>query len=48
MLLSLKNHVVPGNGRFKFERIHNTKEQIYFNERAESYKAKVWMFKSFK
>ena len=36
------------DGRFTFERIHNTKEQIYFYERAEKQKAKEWMFKSFK
>ena len=35
-------------GRFMFERIHNTKEQIYFYERAENHKAKERMFKSFK
>ena len=31
-----------------FERIHNTKERIYFYERAENNKAKERMFKSFK
>ena len=36
------------NGRFTFEQIHNTKGQIYFYERVESYKAKERMFKSFK
>ena len=35
-------------GRFTFERIRNTKEQIYFYERAENHKAKERMFKSFK
>ena len=35
-------------GRFTFERIHNTKEQIYFYERVEDRKAKERMFKSFK
>ena len=35
-------------GRFTFERIHNTKEQIYFYERAENHRAKERMFKSFK
>ena len=35
-------------GRFTFERIQNTKEQIYFYERAENHKAKERMFKSFK
>ena len=34
-------------GRFTFERIHNTKEQIYFNEREENDTAKERMFKSF-
>ena len=34
--------------RFKSERIHNTKEQIYFYERAENHKAKERMFESFK
>ena len=32
------------NGRFMFERIHNTKEQIYFYERAENHKAKERVF----
>ena len=32
-------------GRFTFERIHNTKEQIYFYEKAENHKAKERMFK---
>ena len=36
------------NGRFTFERIHNTKEQIYFYERAENHKAKERLFESFK
>ena len=36
------------NGRFTFERIHNTKEQIYFYERAEKHKAKERLFESFK
>ena len=31
-----------------FEPIHNTKEQIYFYERAENHKTKEQMFKSFK
>ena len=35
-------------GRFTFERIHNTKEQIYFYERAENHKAKEQLFESFK
>ena len=35
-------------GRFMFERIHNTKEQIYFYERVENHKAKEQMFKSSK
>ena len=35
-------------GRFMFERIHCTKEQIYFNERVENHRAKERMFKSFK
>ena len=35
------------NGRFTFERIHNTKEQIYFYERAEKHKAKERLFESF-
>ena len=35
-------------GRFTFERIHNTKEQIYFYERAENHKAKERLFESFK
>ena len=35
-------------GRFMFERIHNTKEQIYFNEKEENREAKKRMFKSFK
>ena len=33
--------------RFTFERIHNTKEQIYFYERAENQKAKERLFESF-
>ena len=37
-----------GYGRFTFERIHNTKEQIYFYERAENHKAKERLFESFK
>ena len=36
------------NRWFTVERIHNTKEQIYFYERAENHKAKERMFKSFK
>ena len=36
------------DGRFTLERIHSTKEQIYFNEKAEIHKAKEQMFKSFK
>ena len=36
------------SGRFMFERIHNTKEQIYFYERAENHKAKERLFESFK
>ena len=35
-------------GRFTFERIHNTKEQIYFYERRENYKAKERLFELFK
>ena len=35
-------------GRFTFERIHITKEQIYFYERAENNKAKERLFESFK
>ena len=35
-------------GRFTFEWIHNTKEQIYFYERAENLKAKERLFESFK
>ena len=35
-------------GRFTFERIHNTKEQIYFYKRGENHKAKERMFESFK
>ena len=31
------------NGRFTFEKIHNTKEQIYFYERALNHKAKEGM-----
>ena len=34
--------------RFTYEGIHNTKEQIYFYERAENHKANEGMFKSFK
>ena len=33
------------DGRFTFEQIHNTKEQIYFYVSAENHKAKGWMFK---
>ena len=33
------------NGRFTFERIRNTKEQIYFNERAENHNAEERLFK---
>ena len=36
------------SGRFMLERIHNTKEQIYFYERAENHNAKERMLKSFK
>ena len=35
-------------GRFTFERIHNTKEQIYFYKRAGNHKAKERMFRSFR
>ena len=42
------NMYIYTNGRFTFERIHNTKEQIYIYERAEIHEEKVWMFKSFK
>ena len=31
-------------GRFTFELIHNTKEKIYFYERAENHEAKERMF----
>ena len=31
-----------------FERIRNTKEQIYFYERVENHKAKKRLFESFK
>ena len=31
-------------GDLRFSRIHNTKEQIYFCERAENHKAKEWLF----
>ena len=34
--------------RFTFERISNTKKQIYFYERSENHKTKERMFKSFK
>ena len=43
-----KQHPSASNGRFTFERIHNTKEQIYFCERAENHKAKERLFESFK
>ena len=36
------------NERFTFERIHNTKEQIYFYKRAKNHKSKERTFKSFK
>ena len=36
------------NGRFTFERIHNTKEQIIFYERAEKHKSKEQTILSFK
>ena len=36
------------NGRFTFERIRNTKEQLYFYEKAENHRAKEWIFKSLK
>ena len=42
------NNCVKQNGRFTFERIHNTKEQIYFYERAENHMSKEWVFQSFK
>ena len=35
-------------GRFTFERIHYTKEQIYFYERADKHKAKERLFESLK
>ena len=35
-------------GRFTFERIHNTKEQIHFYERVENHKAKERLFGAFK
>ena len=35
-------------GRFTFERIHNTKEQIIFYERAEKHKSKERTILSFK
>ena len=36
------------NGRFTFERIHNSKEQIIFYERAEKHKSKERTILSFK
>ena len=36
------------NGRFTFERIHNTKEQIFFYERAEKHNQKERTILSFK
>ena len=39
---------ISSNWRFTFERIHNTKEQIYFYERAENHEAKERLFESFK
>ena len=38
----------PLRGRFTFEQIHNTKEQIYFYKRAENHKTKERLFGSFK
>ena len=40
---ALKAH--NSRGRFTLERIHNTKEHIYFYERVENHKAKEQMFK---
>ena len=42
-LFNLKAH--NSRGRFTLERIHNTKEHIYFYERVENHKAKERMFK---
>ena len=39
---------ISTGGRFTFERINYTKEQIYFYERAENHKAKERLFESFK
>ena len=36
------------DGRFTFEQIHKTKEQIYCIEIAENHDAKEWTFKLFK
>ena len=47
-LLLLYDRVQDVEGGFTFERIHNTKEQIYFYERAENHKAKERLFESFK
>ena len=35
--------MLPTYGKFTFERIHNTKEQIYSYERVEKHKAKERM-----
>ena len=50
--LFVYRYVIFGNkgfdGRFTFERIHNTIEQFYIYERAENHKAKETLFESFK
>ena len=38
-----ENNLPFSFGRFTFERIHKTKEQIFFNERVEKHKAKERM-----
>ena len=46
MSLQIDNNLQVG--RFTFERIHNTKEQIIFYERAEKHKSKERTILSFK
>ena len=43
-----ENATIEFLARFTFERIHNTKEQIYFYKRAENHMAKERLFESFK
>ena len=47
LLINDSDSVIVKRGRFTFEQIHDTKEQIFY-ERAGKHKAKERMFKLFK